>query len=164
MKDNFGRGIYPTLQQRQEFARTLCDYVEQQMAEATTSPPSGKERPNIVLATFSFVNSDLRQSFRAHFPNAHWVLLNTSKEEAQRRVDHRIGHFYKGKKTDDSVEAGRMQRDSEKRNVDDLENSLWEFASVTFPHVQLDGDDAVDSSSRQLANILRVLSGAGPIQ
>lgn len=30
MKDNFSKGIYPTLKERQEFAKDCCDYVTNQ--------------------------------------------------------------------------------------------------------------------------------------
>ena len=57
MRDNFAQGIYPTLAERQAFASGAADYV--------STESDGKDACCVV--SFSFVNVDLRDSFRARF-------------------------------------------------------------------------------------------------
>ena len=68
MRDNFARGIYPTLAERQAFASDAAEYVSTESA--------GKGARCVV--SFSFVNDDLRDSFRARFPEATWALVDAS--------------------------------------------------------------------------------------
>ena len=68
MRDNFARGIYPTLVERQAFASDAADYV--------TTASAGKDACCVV--SFSFVNDDLRDSFRTRFPGATWALVDAS--------------------------------------------------------------------------------------
>lgn len=48
----------------------------------------------IVIISFSFVNTDLRIAFRDAFPDAHWILIETSDDLAKERISKREGHFY----------------------------------------------------------------------
>ena len=104
MKDNFAQGIYPTLAERLEFAESACDHVVQQQMQLhhakdhvpTSSIEEVTRTKTITIVSFSFVNTDLRNVFRQRFPHATWVLLDTTEMEAQRRIELRQGHFYKG--------------------------------------------------------------------
>ena len=152
MKDNFVAGIYPTLEQRQQFAVAACDHVEQGMAEAQ------KERGDAellsALVSFSFVNTDLRDTFRLRFPQAKWILVDTSEEEAQRRLDMREGHFYKGKVDPDNNDSPRAM-EGRVDNADAADNSEWDFAPVTFPHVILDGNAPVQKNADEVLALLK---------
>jgi gluconate kinase len=135
MKENFAEGIYPNLQQRRAFAESACDYVEESIDKEKKSACCGVAS---CLVSFSFVNSDLRDTYRLRFPSAQWVLIDTDEEEAQRRIESRQGHFYKGKKTLVEGKADELTEKEEKvTNV--VDNSEWNFNPVTFPHVVLDG-------------------------
>mmetsp|Transcript_11652 Transcript_11652/g.24576 ORF Transcript_11652/g.24576 Transcript_11652/m.24576 type:complete len:209 (-) Transcript_11652:72-698(-) len=146
MKDNFAKGIYPTLQQRKEFASTACDYVDCELAKAT--------RPTAAIVSFSFVNIDLRDTFRQRFPAAKWVLIDVTDQIANERLEAREGHFYKGAPTRKSKEdtKERNRAAAEKHNGED--NSEWEFAAVTYPHVVLDGRMDVDINAQRVVETL----------
>ena len=88
MRDNFAKGVYPTLDERNAFAETAADHVEACVAD------QGDDKPCVI--SFSFVNEDLRCSFRNRFPLARWVLVDTSEDDAAERIARREGHFYKG--------------------------------------------------------------------
>ena len=120
MRDNFAAGVYPTPEQRAEFARGACDYVDRQLLDDGGGGDGGAAA---VVVSFSFVNDDLRDVFRARFPRARWLLVDTAPAEASRRVAAREGHFYAG----DAAEA-EAAADSE-----------WAFAPVAFEHSRLDG-------------------------
>ena len=122
MRDNFTNGIYPTLFQRQEFAKYACSYVKDQILFDTSH--------RHVLINFSFVNQDLRDEFRKQFPTASWILLDVSNDLAQDRIEARAGHFYKGK-----------SQTKEKK-------SEWEFDIVTFPHFILDGSKPIQDNAQ----------------
>lgn len=139
MRDNFSKGIYPTIQERAEFANACCDHVEQSMRNNNTNT-NELFAAVATLVSFSFVNSDLRDIFRRHFPHAQWILLCTAPDEAQRRIDQRQGHFYK---------RGPNQPDAMDRNAE------WEFAPVTFSHYRLDGLDSVDQNAVKLVDWIR---------
>jgi gluconate kinase len=118
MRDNFAQGVYPALAERLEFAESACDHVLQQQYQqqhqsqsqlhqakdgVTTSSMDEVTRTTVVpeattitIVSFSFVNTDLRNVFRQRFPYATWVLIDTTEMEAQRRIEQRQGHFYKG--------------------------------------------------------------------
>ena len=66
---------------------------------------------------------------RDRFPAARWFLVDTTVDEAGRRIAQREGHFYKG-----------STPQSERRGAD---NSEWDFARVSFDHVRLDGKSSV---------------------
>jgi hypothetical protein len=64
-------------------------------ATRTTVVPETTTK-TITIISFSFVNTDLRNVFRQRFPHAQWVLMDTTEMEAQRRIEQRQGHFFKG--------------------------------------------------------------------
>jgi hypothetical protein len=142
MKDNFAKGIYPTLQQRIDIAKVFCDYVEEKCQEE-------KERTDSTLVSFSFVNTDLRDVFRERFPHAEWVLVDTSEEEANYRISQREGHFYVGKT------SGEKDTEQEESKEDDQENSEWDFAPVEYPHDILNGDDPVETNAKLVSDIVK---------
>jgi gluconate kinase len=137
MKDNFAKGIYPTLEQRQEFALGACDQIEEELDE---------QQPAACVVSFSFVNTDLRDVFRSRFQNALWALVNTTHDEANKRIAERQGHFYQG--APDVV----LESDREAIKSDNIE---WDFAPVDFPHVNLPGEDSVDDNALRVAELIR---------
>ena len=147
MKDNFSKGIYPTLKQRQEVALTFCDYVELCCQEARQQKHNENTKLG-ALVSFSFVNTDLRDIFRERFHHARWVLVDTSAELADERISQRKGHFYGGKK---AVKDEGGKPDDQK----DVDNSDWNFAPVTFPHDILDGTEPVDINAQRVSEIFR---------
>jgi gluconate kinase len=132
MKDHFAKGIYPTLQQRLEFAERASDYVHEECSKLSRNPESWR-----VILSFSFVNSDVRQVFRIRFPQATWILLFVSDATAQDRIDSRSGHFYSG-----AVH--------EKENGD----SEWEFAPVDFEHILLDGMQPIHVNAQRILDLM----------
>jgi len=145
MKENFAKGVYPTLRQRDEFAKLACDYVDLELSKIET--------PHCwVLISFSFVNTDLRDHFRSRFPNAKWALVDVSDSTAQERIDQREGHFYKGAPSASNKienEDGTIQAE----NKDD--NNEWDFAPVEFDHVKLNGLEKVESNAEIVINMLK---------
>lgn len=137
MKDNFVKGIYPTEEQRQEFAVGACDQIEIQLDE---------QRPTACVVSFSFVNADLRNVFRSRFPHAIWALVSTTEEEAKQRIAQREGHFYKG------TPSKLLKEDHDKVSRSDL--SEWDFAPVTFPHVILPGIDSIQNNAQRVSDLL----------
>lgn len=192
MRNNFARGIYPTLAQRAHFAESACDFVTKSIEEKETSLESssaGRRASFVVLISFSFVNTDLRQVFRARFPDATWILMDTTEEEAQLRIEKRQGHFYRGKRRD-SVETrggakadllvgskppgsttqpreddnrvdstGGVRPHEISRKANSSDNSEWEFAPVTFPHTILNGTDPIDVNAMRVLQILSARTG-----
>jgi len=138
MKDNFGKGIYPTPDQRREFAEGACSKIEQEINE---------RHPLACILSFSFVNTDLRDIFRFRFPCAVWALVSISEEEANKRIAERAGHFYKG--------APDAALDSDQEEASKSVNSDWEFAPVDFPHVTLPGNDSIDDNAQRVADVLK---------
>jgi gluconate kinase len=143
MRENFARGIYPTLKQREEFTVSCCDYVAKSLSDTAKQEP---DTPMVAIVSFSFVNRDLRDGFRNRFPDTKWILMQTSEEEAQRRIESRAGHFYKGK------QASRDQASKDRSTTD---NSDWDFAPLTFPHAILDGMKPVDENAAQVVQLIR---------
>ena len=148
MKDNFAKGIYPTLQQRQDVAKEFCDYVDDRCHEEEKQ--STKEEALGALVSFSFVNTDLRDIFRERFPTAVWILVDTSEKEASLRISQREGHFYGGKPTDGEKADAEEAVSPDQNEVD---NSEWNFAPVDFPHTILDGNQPIDSNAMVVSNI-----------
>lgn len=139
MKDNFAKGIYPTLEERELFAHAACDYVQQKRNGYDLSTP--------IIISFSFVNTDLRTIFMSRFPEAKWVLIDVSEGTAQSRINLRLGHFYKG-----NLKGSIAQDDHPKRITKD--NAEREFAPVDFEHICLDGLKPIEENARYLANIV----------
>lgn len=127
MRDNFARGVYPTLEERAVFADSLC---------TTTREAIAANAPLSIVLAFSFVNDDLRGAFRAAFPEALWVLVDTAERDADARVATRDGHFYNPPDRAD-------QADDE-----------WAFAPVRFDHARLDGARPVVESAALLRRLL----------
>jgi hypothetical protein len=149
MRDNFGKGMYPTLEERKVFALDACDYVDGQLSEicdAKEDPPDSI----CAIVSFSFVNTDLREIFRTRFPSAEWILIDTTEEECTRRINAREGHFYKGEvsaedTTTESSDESPVTKD------DDKDNSDWKFAPVAFPHIVLDGLNSIEDNADKVA-------------
>jgi len=137
MRDNFSKGIYPSLEERNEFAIGACDHVEKQLGEKLLNFHQQKVDLSAIIS-FSFVNTDLRDIFRYRFPSAEWVLIDTSEEECTKRIHEREGHFYKGGKP-------------VKKEINNKEdNSEWKFSPVTFPHIVLDGNDHIEDNAKKV--------------
>lgn len=140
MRDNFAKGLYPTLEERIEFVQSACGYVEEILQKESSS---STQQVGAVVS-FSFVNTDLRDIFRERFPKAGWFLVDTSEEEAAERILKRQGHFYKGK-----VET---PTEKEKQTRPKGDNSEWDFAPVKFPHTSLDGMATIKQNAEIVAN------------
>jgi energy-coupling factor transporter ATP-binding protein EcfA2 len=158
MRDNFAAGIYPTLEQRNEFALTCCDHVELSLLQFQKEKQQAND-PRLLagVVSFSFVNTDLRDVFRSRFPLATWVLMDTADDEAKLRIEQRQGHFYQGK-TDASLSSGEttkaVKEEASGSPGSDKDNSEWDFAPVTFPHVLLNGYDPIEKNAEKVAEIL----------
>jgi gluconate kinase len=149
MRDNFGKGMYPTLEERKVFAIDACDYVEEQLTKICQRKD---ETPDSICAiiSFSFVNTDLREIFRERFPHAEWILIDTNEEECTKRINEREGHFYKGEIVSDDKTSDTSDDASSTKDDDETNNSDWKFAPVAFPHVVLDGFNAVEDSAKMV--------------
>lgn len=134
MRENFAKGIYPTLKEREMFANKACDYVQEKQNSYDVHAP--------MIISFSFVNTDLRTTFMSRFPESIWVLIDVSETTAQNRIDTRQGHFYKGKLTGSISET------------DHSENAEWEFAPVDFDHILLDGLKPIEENAQHLLGIV----------
>ncbi len=150
MRDNFAKGIYPTLKERETFAMDCCDYVEAQVKKHCDDSIIAEMA---TIVSFSFVNTDLRDVFRSRFPDAKWVLIDTKENEATRRINMREGHFYKGK-MGDGMEKAVEKVESDAGSTYE-ENSDWNFAPVTFDHVLLDGTRSVEENANRVVQVLR---------
>jgi gluconate kinase len=153
MRDNFAAGKYPTLEERHQFSTVCCDYVDAQVAKAAASNNSKKQQQIAAIISFSFVNTDLRDNFRKRFPHAQWVLIDVDDDEAQRRINAREGHFYKGKVVEESDDTTTVEKKNEDMD-NSVDNSDWLFAPVTYHHVALDGNDDVDVNAKKVMEIL----------
>jgi hypothetical protein len=131
-----------------------------------------------VLISFSFVNTDLRDVFRSAFPDAIWILIHTLEEESNRRIQLRKDHFYQGKKEkkqegeddgrNDSMKQattgevkeehkkGVPQQAKDTTNIikDNNNNSQWDFAPVTYPHIVMSGLCPVEDNAATVVNAL----------
>ena len=124
MRDNFAKGVYPTLAERQAFASDAADYVRTESA--------GKDACCVV--SFSFVNVDLRDSFRGRFPDATWALVDASDALAGERIASRDGHFY---------------------DPPPAKGDEWRFAPVAFEHLVLDATSPVGENVAKLLPLVR---------
>lgn len=176
MRDNFAKGIYPTLQQRKEFALSACDYVDSKLSSDSTSANAVVENDDIessvdvsaAIISFSFVNTDLRDVFRERFPHALWALMDVTDEVAKERIDAREGHFYKGappaggeignleEKPDGVVDVVVVADNSSNGKQDelDVDNSEWNFAPVTFSHTILNGNEDVEVNAKKVVGLM----------
>lgn len=159
-RDNFANGIYPSLQQRKEFALSACDYVDSKLSNSGSASSA--------IISFSFVNTDLRDVFRERFPHARWALMDVTDEVAKERIDAREGHFYKGAPPgDDSSDveqnfvegeagcaADSSSNDNNQDEADVNDNSEWNFAPVSFSHTRLDGNEDVEVNAAKVLSIL----------
>ena len=187
MKDNFAKGVYPTLEQRLEFADLICAHVEekecqqqseqrqQQRQQQRQGPTMGPPPPRtMTIVSFSFVNTDLRTVFGQRFPHAKWALVDTTPEEAHCRIEQRQGHFYKGRQGSTTGSRQRQHTTVEKEQDDhgtdgdcdtltslsktiDEDNSDWEFAPVTFEHLILPGTESVEQNAERVVDLVRRL-------
>lgn len=149
MRDNFSKGMYPTLSQRAEFIANACDYVNEEIA--TYSKTNNK--PSVAIVSFSFVNTDLRTTFRSTFPHAKWILVDTTKRMSEGRIEAREGHFYKNASQNIVVKDEDAEKMGDVVDEDD-DNSEWEFKPVDFPHVILNGSDLVEDNAKQIVDII----------
>ena len=124
MRDNFARGIYPTLAERRAFASDAAEYV------VTESDGKGA----VCVVSFSFVNTDLRDSFRERFPDATWALVDASDALAGERISQRDGHFY---------------------DPPPAKGDEWLFAPVEFDHLVLDATSPVEENVAKLLPLVR---------
>ena len=124
MRDNFAKGIYPTLAERRAFASDAAEYV--------VTASEGKDACCVV--SFSFVNVDLRDSFRERFPDATWALVDASDALAGERISQRDGHFY---------------------DPPPARGDEWLFAPVEFEHLVLDATRPVDENVAKLLPLVR---------
>lgn len=169
MRENFAKGIYPSFCQRTEFISAACDHVQSELVRATvaatTSAASSSSNSTVSsVVSFSFVNVDLRTAFRARFPAAVWMLVDTDFDEAKLRIEARKGHFYKGEEAAVTVDADAMadvtevasanegvNAEDNRENTDgDDDNSEWEFRPVDFPHIVLDGCADVETNANRV--------------
>jgi len=147
MRDNFAKGIYPTLKEREIFAQDCCDYVDNEVEKKMTESITNLG----VIISFSFVNTDLRDIFRSRIP-ANWVLIDTTEDEATRRINMRQDHFYKGEQGESS---SKIVEDEKKKDIDDVDNSEWKFAPVDFEHLALDGTQPVEENAQKVVRVIR---------
>jgi gluconate kinase len=151
MKDNFANGMYPTLEQRQEFAKGCCEYVEKELDEKWQNGSVNVA----TIVSFSFVNTDLRDIYRSRFPDSSWVLIDTTEDESTRRINAREDHFYKGDTSSDETSDSDLKSvEDEEDSEPDVDNSEWNFAPVTFPHVSLDGNQPIDVNAEKVLDVL----------
>jgi gluconate kinase len=148
MKDNFSVGIYPSLNQRIEFAHEACKHVHETLQKSTIDLTDCKLQHHILIS-FSFVNQDLREIFRSKFPSALWILVDTPEEEAERRIACRQGHFYHGA-------PRKFNPKSKVQNNHDFSCSdeEWKFYPVTFPHIALNGMNPIEDNSKKVVATL----------
>jgi len=163
MKDNFAKGIYPTLDQRNEFARSACNYVDGEIHKAKSSnnnssinnnnkdknnnPNTGSDDNHLfTIISFSFVNTDLRDYFRLRFPHAKWALVDVSNTTAQERIEQREGHFYKGAPKGSSTCNIKTEKDL-------LPKRTNENADIDVNLVAQDDDKVDDNSEWEFAPV-----------
>ena len=162
-QDNFSKGVYPTLQQRADFMSDACDYVKRETKSATTKCINNdcqREKRVISIISFSFVNTDLRTAFTNVFPEAQWILVDTHKRLAEERIAAREGHFYKNASgasdTDSNAEDDYKDEAQSNDANTNKDKSEWEFAPVDFPHIVLNGNDAVEVNVRRVIECIKL--------
>jgi hypothetical protein len=158
IKDNFAKGIYPTLQQRKSFIIDAHRYIEEEIKQST----SNQDLSLVVIVAFSFVNPDMRVTFREFYPKSEWILVNTTQDVAEERILARQGHFYKstGPKDDDESTGAINDTNCDKDNTE-KDNSEWLFHPVDFPHTVLDGCDAIDKNALRIIETIKACEEMG---
>mmetsp|Transcript_26611 Transcript_26611/g.25480 ORF Transcript_26611/g.25480 Transcript_26611/m.25480 type:complete len:244 (-) Transcript_26611:252-983(-) len=155
MKENFGKGIYPTLSERHDFAIHACNYVEKEIQRSKQAQNNNNPSLSLfALLSFSFVNNDLREVFRTRFPNAIWMLLDVMDQTAQERIETRSGHFYNGNNKKTKTSSKEPKNHSKELVSKKSDNSEWEFAPVLFPHIILNGSSSVKVNAEIVAKTL----------
>lgn len=173
MKDNFAKGIYPTLEQRNEFSITACNYIDEEintMRKNITNDDdgddngNGTQQPLFIIISFSFVNTDLRDNFRSRFPHAKWALVDVDDSTAKERIDNRTDHFYKGspsppsatKKSehDSSSSPKKGENENEDEGSKNDKNSEWNFSPVGFAHLILNGSLPIQQNAECVIKML----------
>jgi gluconate kinase len=129
MKRNFGKGIYPSADERESFIRRACQSLDRDITDRSTAYPAISHS---WLVSFSFVNCDMRDIFRTEFPSSKWILLDSTPNLAEERMQQRQGHFYKGG-------PPLLPRGEE-----------WLFAPVEFDHLVLSAEDPVDHNCAKI--------------
>lgn len=152
MKDNFAKGQYPTLEERNMFALEACNYVEKQLEDNLEKVDSDLA----AVVSFSFVNTDLRDNFRTHFPQSKWVLIDTDDDEATKRINEREDHYYKGNV---NAKDGGDSPVKEEKKEPNRDNSDWDFAPVNFPHVILEGKNSIEVNAEKVLEVLMKAAG-----
>ena len=121
----------------------------------------------ICIISFSFVNNDIRDIFRSQFPFAEWILIDTSEDEATKRIKEREGHFYKGQTVAKSkindigivAEPTANAKDDLLAQNDDKDNSDWKFDTPNFSHAVFDGYDSIQVNAEKIVE--RIMSRLG---
>jgi gluconate kinase len=117
----------------------------------------------LVVVSFSFVNDDLRINFRNQFPNSHWILINTTEVEAQRRIQQRSNHFYMGKphaQLGNEIPESKQRTSQNVTAVTDPDNNDWVFAPVTFSHTIVNGQNPIEVTSSEIIESILAMSKA----
>jgi AAA domain len=165
MRDNFAQGIYPSLEERLEFAREACNHVQREIDQALASlqqqqqqqqqqdivdtehvnAPSAsslsssslpRRRANLLcVVSFSFVNTDLRDVYRQCFPFAKWILIDTTEDEANVRIRQRQGHFYKQQ---------QQQQQQQKKERNERNNNNKDLSTEASTQIDTNMDDKSD--------------------
>ena len=162
MRDNFAIGKYPTLKERNDFARDAAEYVashvrgmKSSLSSSSTTNTSISTRTSMLLVSFSFVNEDLRIYFRQFFPHGRWILLDTKENMAKERIDKREGHFYKN-------QTEQTEQIEQKQDVENKSSAEWRFAPVSFPHLSLDGSNTVKNNTHAVwSHLVERVSNSG---
>ena len=168
MRDNFAKGIYPTLKQREDFAEGACNFVDAQLFNFLSDKSAGEALRPACIISFSFVNVDLREVFRVRFPQAIWMLMDVNDSTAKIRIDQREGHFYKGApagegsssatgSSNSSLKEGTQEKRVGQSSQNNGDGSEWDFAPVTYPHIILDGVVDISTNAKIIVDEIESL-------
>jgi gluconate kinase len=157
MRINFTQGIYPTLEQRNEFSKSCCIFVNESIQKTKISSIDDtrqQEKHVIVIVSFSFVNDDLRRNFRNHFPTSFWILISTNEVEAERRIRLRSDHFYNGTLPSKRSDCTASNNSQPTTHDPDYDNNQWKFSPVLFPHKVLNGHLSIEEISFDIVTLI----------
>ena len=118
------------MEERADFMQEACKYID----NTIRSTKFDRTKQKVIIISFSFVNTDLRDIFIRSFPSAKWILINTNDALAEIRLAAREKHFYKGAP----------------KNVGDE----WKFAKVSFDHLDIDGSQTADKNTNKIVNLI----------